>query len=148
MNKDERQKKIIKIITDNEITTQDELVEKLKESGMMITQATVSRDIKELGITKGRGLTRKFKYIVSEKSKSYGYNTDLLSKFLKSCESSQNIIVCKTPVGCAQTACAIVDEMNIPDVLGSIAGDDCFMMVCRPFAVQGICEVLEAYIND
>lgn len=145
MNKEERHRKILDVISSNEITTQEELVEKLREEGVLVTQATVSRDIKELGVSKGKGLTKKYKYVVKQRIDS-DKNVDLLSKFIKSCECSENIIVCKTHVGCAQTACAIVDSINFSDVIGSIAGDDCFMMVCKPFTSRDVCEKISAYI--
>ncbi len=148
MKKSHRQKKIIDIVNNYEIDTQEELVEKLKELDIDVTQATVSRDTKELGLIKVSGVTKKFKYAYQSYAIEASAQIDMLKNCIKSFDSSLNIIVGKTIAGFAQTACAIVDSLNINDIIGTIGGDDSFLIVTRPHATQNILTLLEGYIND
>ena len=134
MARSQRQLKILEIISKYEIDKQEELVEKLNEEGFLVTQATVSRDIRDMGIIKtlssdGRG----YRY-VSQKVKEDD-NSDRYHKLFKSSvisiESSENIIVIKTESGTANSAAALIDKLCYEDVLGAVAGDDTIIIVMR-----------------
>ncbi len=126
-----RQNAILEIITDNEIEKQEELVDKLIEQGFDVTQATVSRDIKQLGLVKMHGEKKKFKYTQVK------YTTDgisakfgnLFKESVLSIQTAQNIVVIKTVTGAANSAAAFLDKQNFETLLGSIAGDDCIIAV-------------------
>lgn len=130
----ERHNAILRIINDYQIETQYDLTEALKEHGFDVTQATVSRDIKELRLVKKQ--VENGKSIYTRNSDS-GYS-DIDSRFavifqkcVVSIEYAVNNIVIKTLPGMAQAAGAAVDSMDFPEVVGSIAGDDTVMMVVR-----------------
>jgi|LSQX01.2.fsa_nt_gb transcriptional regulator of arginine metabolism len=123
--------KIIEIIKNSSIETQEELAEQLKIQGINATQATISRDIKELHLIKVLDKGNKYKYAAIK-----GSDTGILSKlknvFLESVveiNSALNIIVIKTLPGMAQAAAAAIDAMNFDEIIGSIAGDDTIMVV-------------------
>lgn len=130
----ERHNAILRIINDYQIETQYDLTEALKEHGFDVTQATVSRDIKELRLVKKQAENGKSIYT---KNSETGYS-DINSRFaviFQKCvvkiEYAVNNIVIKTLPGMAQAAGAAVDSMDFPEVIGSIAGDDTVMMVLR-----------------
>lgn len=130
----ERQNAILTIINDCKIETQSDLTEALKAQGFDVTQATVSRDIKELRLVKKQTDGGRSIYTKS----SDAFLTDIDSRFniifrkcVMSVEYAVNNIVIKTLPGMAQAAGAAVDSMNLPEVVGSIAGDDTVMMVVR-----------------
>lgn len=128
-----RQSKILEIIERYEIETQEEIAEKLKELGMDVTQATVSRDIKELRLIKVMTEDGRYKYAPFSKSENVTSNK-LLTIFSESYVSSDfanNIIVIKTLPGMAQASASAIDSLKWPDILGTIAGDDTIMVVCR-----------------
>lgn len=131
--KAQRQAKIIEIIENYDIETQDELAEKLVEAGFNATQATISRDIREMKLTKLACQGGKQKYIVLQ---NQDYHTTkkykrVLSDAIISMEIAQNIIVLKTVSGMAMACAAAIDSLDIPGVVGSIAGDDTVMCVAR-----------------
>ncbi len=130
----ERQNAILQLINDCDIETQYDLAEELKRKGYDVTQATVSRDIKELRLVKKQTEGGKSVY---RKSLEPGFS-DIDSRFavifqkcVVSIEYAVNNIVIKTLPGMAQAAGAAVDSMDLPEVVGSIAGDDTVMMVVR-----------------
>ena len=129
-----RQAEILTIIRDNDIETQDQLLEKLREKGMKSTQATISRDIKELHLVKeltGRGA---YKYAVSQKNTSLNVAGRLNTIFRESVTSFdfvQNIVVLKTMPGLASAACSAIDGMHLPNMVGSLAGDDTSILIMR-----------------
>ena len=129
-----RQAEILTIIRDNDIETQDQLLEKLREKGMKSTQATISRDIKELHLVKeltGRGA---YKYAVSQKNTSMNVAGRLNTIFRESVTSfdyAQNIVVLKTMPGLASAACSAIDGMHLPNMVGSLAGDDTSILIMR-----------------
>ena len=133
MNKTTRQNKIIEIIESKEIDTQEELVEILNSLNLNVTQATVSRDIKELGLIKISGKTKKHKYALmqndnlSEQSKQANLFKNCVTKI----DIAKNIVVVKTLVGNASAAGAIVDNLNLIEIVGSVAGDDTIIIVAR-----------------
>ena len=128
-----RHAKILDIIDKYEIETQDELAEKLREIGMDVTQATISRDIKELRLVKVLSSSGKYRYSSMNRESS---NTGerlmvILKEAFVSCDYANNILVVKTLPGMAQAVGEIVDSLGWEDVVGTIAGDNTLMIVCR-----------------
>ena len=129
-----RQSKILELIEQNEIETQEELCEKLKENGFDVTQATVSRDIKELKLVKVMGSVGNYKYAAMNDDGDKNFSDKLLTVFSQafiSADYANNIIVIKTLPGMAQAVASTIDSMKIVEVLGTIAGDDTLMIVTR-----------------
>lgn len=128
-----RHAKILELIEKYQIETQEELAEKLKEHGMDVTQATVSRDIKELRLVKTMVDGERYKY--SSITQSDGnISNKLLTIFTESfvsCDYANNIVVVKTLPGMAQASASAVDALKWTDIVGTIAGDDTIMIVCR-----------------
>lgn len=128
-----RHAKILEIIESNAVETQEELAEKLKLAGMDITQATVSRDIKELRLVKV--LTKDGRYRYEQMSQTEGVVTNkLITIFTESFVSSDyanNIVIVKTLPGMAQAAASAIDSLKWTEIIGTIAGDDTIMIVCR-----------------
>lgn len=128
-----RHAKILDIIENYEIETQDELADKLRETGMDVTQATISRDIKELRLVKV--LTSGGRYRYSAIHSEGGNMTDRLLVIMKeafmSCDYANNILVIKTLPGMAQAVAATLDALGWNDIVGTIAGDDTIMVICR-----------------
>ncbi len=131
--KSTRQKKLLELIDQNEIGTQEELVSLLNSSGFEVTQATVSRDIRELGLTKVPTTSGNQKYIVMNDLRS-----DLSDKYIRvlkdgfvSVDVAQNILVIKTVSGMAMAVAAAIDAMDFKEIVGSIAGDDTIMVAVR-----------------
>lgn len=126
-----RQNKILELISNQEIETQDKLASLLKEEGFDVTQATISRDIKELQLIKVLSSTGKYKYAVS--ARQDGPVSDRFVKIfretIKSFASAQNLIVIKTLSGCGPAAGEAVDCIGLPHVVGSVAGDNTLLLV-------------------
>lgn len=131
--KTNRQSKIIEIIQKNEVETQDELSALLEKDGFRVTQATVSRDIRELKLTKIPTAGGRQKYAVitdAPENLSKKYERVLREGFL-SMDVAQNILVIKTVSGMASAVCAAIDAMKMREIVGSIAGDDTIMCAIR-----------------
>jgi transcriptional regulator of arginine metabolism len=128
-----RHSKIIEIIESKDIETQDELAMELKLSGFQVTQATVSRDIKEMRLIKVLTKDGRYKY-ASIRDKEGVVNDRFLKIFRNSVTSidfAGNIIVIKTLVGSASAAAVSIDAFNIKEIVGSIAGDDTIFLVVK-----------------
>lgn len=131
--KGQRLLKIREIISTRDIETQEELVDKLREAGFQVTQATVSRDIKELHLVKTPALSGTYKYSLPAEP---SYNPEqklrrmLLDSFV-SIDRAENLIVMKTLPGNAHAVGAIVDALDWPEVLGTICGDDTILIIVR-----------------
>ena len=131
--KTNRQSKIIEIIQKNEVETQDGLSALLEKDGFRVTQATVSRDIRELKLTKIPTAGGRQKYAVitdAPENLSKKYERVLREGFL-SMDMAQNILVIKTVSGMASAVCAAIDAMKMREIVGSIAGDDTIMCAIR-----------------
>ena len=131
--KTNRQSKIIEIIQKNEVETQDELSALLEKDGFRVTQATVSRDIRELKLTKIPTAGGRQKYAVitdAPENLSKKYERVLREGFL-SMDMAQNILVIKTVSGMASAVCAAIDAMKMREIVGSIAGDDTILCAIR-----------------
>jgi len=126
MAKNERQELILRLIRENEISTQEELTVILKSQGMDVTQATCSRDIKELGIIKVILPNNQSKYAVLDKTGDVapGRLLAVFTNSLLSCRNAMNMVVINTLPGMAQAAASALDSMHLQYVIGTIAGDD------------------------
>lgn len=126
-----RQNKIIELIKENDIETQEKLVSMLRDSGFTVTQATISRDIKELHLVKNLTPDGKYKYTVaaSEENNMTNRYMSILRDIVKKVDASGNLIVVKTLPGCAAAAGEPVDCLDFPHVIGSIAGDNTLLMI-------------------
>jgi transcriptional regulator of arginine metabolism len=131
--KTRRQAKILEVIRSHDVETQEELSEYLEREGFVVTQATVSRDIRELKLTKIATENGRQKYAVLAENESgmmEKYVRVLREGFL-SIDMAQNLVVVKTVSGMAGAVCAAVDAMKMDKVVGSIAGDDTLLIVIR-----------------
>lgn len=131
--KTKRQSKILELIRKNDIETQEELLAHLIDDGFAVTQATVSRDIREMKLTKistegGRQKYAALNDKVENMSEKY---VRVLRDGFVSMDVAQNILVIKTVSGMAGAVCASIDAMNIHEIVGSIAGDDTIMCAIR-----------------
>ncbi len=131
--KKNRLDKIIDIITTCEVETQDDLIAHLGEAGYAVTQATVSRDIRELGLVKvmtGRG---SYRYVLPKEDKDIRHLniSHALAETITRVEVAQNIIVLHTYAGMAQAVALEVDHLSHPALLGCVAGDDTILIVAR-----------------
>lgn len=124
---------ILRIISEQEIETQDDLIAKLKENGFDVTQATVSRDIKQLGLVKTTDGEGKYRYSAPHPSSSGSDSKfkNILSEAIISSESAENMVVVKTYSGMANAAAASIDALASDRILGSIAGDDTILIVTK-----------------
>ena len=132
--KGKRQQEILRIIEEQDIDTQDQLLAELRARGLQSTQATISRDIKELHLIKELTGYGTYRYAVSERKASLNVASRLRTIFKEgviSFDLAQNIIVLKTMPGVASAACAAIDGMEITGLVGSLAGDDTAMLVMR-----------------
>ncbi|MDQ0224962.1 transcriptional regulator AhrC/ArgR [Metabacillus niabensis] len=133
MNKGQRHIKIRDIIANNDIETQDELVDLLKEMGFNVTQATVSRDIKELHLVKVPMLDGRYKYSLPADQRFnplQKLKRALMDAFVK-IDSAGHMIVMKTLPGNANAIGALIDNLDWDEVLGTICGDDTILIICR-----------------
>lgn len=128
-----RHAKILEIIGEYPIETQDELLTRLKADGYKATQATISRDIKDLRLVKTLGSDGKYRYVsASKNSTDFRSNfSTLFSSSVVSIALAQNIVVIKTLSGMAQAVCAALDSIDYKAVVGTIAGDDTIFIACR-----------------
>lgn len=131
--KSSRHAKILEIISEYPVETQDELLSRLKTEGYKVTQATISRDIKDLRLVKTLGSDGKYRY-----SEAQAGSSDIRSNFEQlfvssviSVDSAQNIVVIKTLSGMANAVCASLDTTGNSAIVGTIAGDDTIFVACR-----------------
>ena len=145
-----RHSKILEIINKLEIETQEELAKALCDAGFNVTQATVSRDIKELRLIKVLTKEGRYKYATlkqNEASMSERFKK-LFRDSVLSIDYAQNIIVIKTLVGAANAAAAALDALNLKDIVGSIAGDDTiFILIRNQENVKVAIDQLEELLN-
>lgn len=130
----QRQAKILDLIEHNEIETQEELTSRLREVGFDTTQATVSRDIKELRLVKILAPSGKYRYAASTQQAESSFTGRLRNIFrecVTSVDSAQNIVVIKTLPGLGSAAAMAIDAMKIIQVVGTLGGDDTVLIVMR-----------------
>lgn len=133
MNKGQRHIKIRDIIANNEIETQDDLVEELREAGYNITQATVSRDIKELHLVKVPMMDGRYKYSLPADQRFnplQKLKRALMDSFV-SIDRSENLIVIKTLPGNANSIGALIDNLDWTEIMGTICGDDTILLIVK-----------------
>lgn len=126
-----RQEKILDLISKYEIETQEELIEKLNLEGFNVTQATISRDIRELKLSKvmtGRGTYRYILPVRYENPIGIKFNNAIVES-ITGVQYAQNIIVLKTYPGHSQAVAVSIDALNMPQILGCVAGDDTIIVV-------------------
>ncbi len=132
MIKKTRHELIIELVEKNNICTQDELMEMLLKKGIEVTQATISRDIKELRLIKQPADNGQYKYYAPVKTdEKYTKYYAIFSESVTSVDYAQNICVIKCHAGTANAACAAIDAINMSDILGTIAGDDTIFVLCK-----------------
>lgn len=148
--KSARQEKILELITRYEIETQDELIEKLRNEGYDVTQATASRDIKELKLTKTQTNKGKYRYvrpIVNDATPGAKFNAALATSIL-SVNYGENIVVVRTYPGMANAVATAIDSIRHEDILGSVAGDDTILIVARSKNIaSNICDHVKKIIH-
>ena len=128
-----RQEAILRVISQYEVETQQELAQRLKEEGFEVTQATVSRDIRDMKLSimpTGEGHQKYVRFHNDDKHLSGKY-VNVLKEGFVSIDMAQNILVVKTVSGMAMAVAAAIDAMKYPEIVGSIAGDDTIMMAVR-----------------
>lgn len=149
MNKAQRHIRIREIVTKNEIETQDDLVDVLRNAGFNVTQATVSRDIKELSLIKVPLSDGRYKYSLPADQR---YNPIqklkrvLVDSFV-SVDYTENLIVIRTLPGNANTVGVLLDHLEWPEIMGNISGDDTILIICKnkeetPLIVQKFLDML------
>jgi len=151
--KEKRQEKIVEIITENDVETQEELAAFLERAGFFVTQATVSRDIRELHLIKSDAGGKRQKYaIMHGNEKGTGLHSARYVRVLKEgfvdMEPAQNILVINTVSGMAMAVAAAIDELHLEGVVGCIAGDDTIMCVIKtteqtPIVMSNISRIIK-----
>ena len=130
MQRAKRQQKILEIIANKEIDTQEELCDELNKSNFRVTQATISRDVKELKLYKVAGVQKKYRY--ARLDVDDGVNNRMTSLYkgcVLSINSANNLILVKTMRGNGSTVGVFVDSLKINEIIGSVAGDDTLLIV-------------------
>ena len=145
-----RHNKILELINKYPITTQEELIDYLRKEGYDVTQSTVSRDIKQLRLTKTLLPDGKYRYQASPSSEKGAKNNfrTIFSSSVISVDNAANIVVVKTFSGMAQAACAALDMMSFDIVLGTLAGEDTILVICKD-AEQAVvcCEEFKTFLS-
>ncbi len=147
MLKSARHAKILEIISSKEIETQEELCEELNRLNYVVTQATISRDIRDLHLFKVAGVEKKYRYAYINESE--GEVSPKMRNLFRDCvlsvTAAQNLIVIKTLTGNGGNAGAVVDKLGYSEIVGSVAGDDTLIVVCTDNA--GAALVVEKITN-
>ena len=130
--KGKRQEAILELVKKYEIETQEELAEKLNKNGFAVTQATISRDIRELKLTKiQRGAKQVYAALTENKYSNSNKYIDILKHSFVSMDMAQNILVVKTASGTAMALATALDSLHWDEIVGTIAGDDTVMCAIR-----------------
>lgn len=146
-----RHEKILEIINAKEIETQEELADELKRGGMDVTQATVSRDIKELKLTKVLSNNGKYRYSSISPSENYLSNklVNIFTQTVLQVENVDNFIVIKTISGSAAAAAEALDSLNFEGIAGTIAGDNTMFVLARNVdKAREIVQKIKKMLND
>lgn len=149
--KTQRQAKILEIVTTKDVETQEQLLQELQDAGFFSTQATISRDIKELRIVKELTSFGTYRYTTSSKEVA-GTFSSRLNTIFRECvtgyDYAQNIVVIHTLPGLAAAAGSAIDAMSMSFVLGTLAGDDTVMIVMRDNnAAAAFCGEIKSLLN-
>lgn len=149
--KTKRHHKIMEIIQNYNIETQEELIDKLRLAGFEVTQATISRDIRELKLAKVMSENGNYKYVLPKPGNQDGqhFYSKALTGSIKSVESASNNVVIKTYSGLANAVAAGIDALHEHEILGCVAGDDTIIIVTRtPDDASGLCRRLRKIANE
>jgi transcriptional regulator of arginine metabolism len=153
--KERRQRAILTLVSTRPVRSQEELADLLDSQGFETTQATISRDIKELGLVKvpiknGNGDAHQFKYVLPAAEVSFTSRLHrLVSELVGEIKSSVNLIVLRTPPGSAMMVAAAIDEAQWPEIMGTIGGDDTILVIVSdpkntPIIVQRFTDLKES----
>ena len=146
-----RQEKMLELISRYEIDTQDELIARLRDCGFEVTQATVSRDIRELKISKMMTGKGSYRYVLPKQTASGAgqkFSTALIDSIV-SVDSACNIVVIKTYPGLANAVAVGIDNLNFSQILGCVAGDDTIMIATRDYeSADMICNRLHELLKQ
>lgn len=145
-----RQQKILEIISTKEIDTQEELCEELNKANFNVTQATISRDVKDLKLYKVAGIQKKYKYASFDNYVDSVTNrmTNLFKGCVLGIRASNNLVLVRTMRGNGSTVGVFVDSLNIDAIIGSIAGDDTLLIVVDSNEhTHSVVERLKEYLN-
>lgn len=147
--KNRRQRRILEIVSNETIGTQKELAERLQQEGFETTQATVSRDIKELLLVKVNIGGDRYKYVIAQETPVTDAKLRMvLREFIISYDFSENLLILNTAPGNANTVASAIDRARWPQVIGTLAGDDTVMLVIKPKeAVKDVVEKIEDYTS-
>lgn len=132
--KPSRQNAILEIISEKDIETQNQLMQELAARGVKSTQATLSRDIKDMRLVKELGPSGNYRYVVAAKTETADLDMRLkkiLRESLVSYDVAQNLLVIRTLPGLASAACSAFDSMEIENLVGTLAGDDTAFLAMR-----------------
>ena len=136
-----RQQKILEIISNNIVLTQDDIQNFLFAAGFKVTQSTVSRDIKELRLIKGHDAAGNYRYVSSElrdnDKQSFAHYHEIFSRYIINVDYALNDVVIKCIAGMASSVCVALDAMYSETMLGTIAGDDTVFIVTRSESQAG-----------
>ncbi|MBP1743604.1 MAG: arginine repressor, ArgR [Firmicutes bacterium] len=146
-----RHAKILEIINAKDIETQEELAEELKKSGMNVTQATVSRDIKELKLIKVLSESGKYKYATITHTESFMSNklVNIFTQTVIHVETVENFVVVRTISGSASAAAEAIDSLNFDGIAGTLAGDNTIFVLARtPEKAQTISHKMKKMISE
>ena len=146
-----RHAKILEIINSQDIETQEELAEELKKSGMNVTQATVSRDIKELKLIKVLSETGKYKYATITHTESFMSNklVNIFTQTVINVETIENFVVVRTISGSASAAAEAIDSLNFDGIAGTLAGDNTIFVLARTQEkAQAISQKMKKMISE
>lgn len=150
--KTRRHAMILEIINEYPVETQEELLNRLKDNGFNVTQATVSRDIKELRLLKSLSPDGKYRYTSIKKSSSdlQGNMQNFFNSSVIMIKSAQNMVVIKTMAGMANALCASIDSMDFDGLIGTIAGDDTIFIVCSDTerASKLVLDLKKVFVKD
>lgn len=126
-----RHELILSYIKNNNVSRQEDIIKMLSDNGYNVTQATISRDIKELKIIKEHFGKNDIRYAVSDKIDNEDNYKMIFTRSAISANAAMNIIVVKCYSGTANAACIALDSMNLPGLIGTIAGDDTIFVACK-----------------
>ena len=151
-NKTHRHKEIMALVERQHLSTQSEVASALRERGMVVSQATLSKDLKELGLVKVPTEDGRFRYCLPTGDPSIHYRRILqreLVDFLVDMDSAGHLVVLKTPPGNAPGLAAALDRIHWEEVIGTVAGDDTVLVICRtPEQTDTIMERINAIIGN
>ena len=132
MSRMKRQSKILELISKNPVSTQEDLLALLKQENFKVTQATISRDIKELGLIKVQGNNKRYRYVKVDNVSNTSSNKHIgfFKEAVISIVPINNLVVIKTITSSASIATMFIDKLQLEQIIGSIAGEDTILLIC------------------